>query len=95
VKEAWKASLTGQSHAKLMPYGITYDTTVTTDGVLAEVGAEADSGYQAGVVLLEEYGVGSKNTARREFGQKAVEANAADLEEGVSRAIAQALGSIG
>lgn len=96
VRDEWRESLGGTSHAKLSPSSITYDTRPRANGdVAVEIGAVKYAGRQGGVALLREYGVSSQHTAREEFGLHALQNNVDDLVQGINIAIGDTIRQVG
>jgi hypothetical protein len=95
VKQDWRARLSGNEYAPLVPYSITYDTTELSQGITAEIGAEKGTGKQGGVALLLEYGAPRRGLSARGYGLKSLQDNLDDLEKGAGKAIDDGLRAVG
>ena len=92
VRQTWREDASGMRHAPAYPRSITYDVkTFQGFGVSiieAEVGPDKSLPQGALGNLLE---FGSVNNAPQGHGQKALEANQEDFEQGLDEAVADSL----
>lgn len=88
VRDDARSRIAGHRYLPAYPYSITYDTTVTADGVDGEVGPDK-SKAQGPLGNIVEFGT-SKNAPIPHLGP-ALDDNADDLVAGVEIAVQQAL----
>lgn len=97
VRDEWRKNATGMAHAPAFPYSITYDiegsgNRATGSRLEAEIGPDKDR-PQGALGNLIEYG--SVNNPPQGLGHGALQANEADFERGIDRAIDDALKGLG
>lgn len=97
VRDEWRKNAMGMSHAPAFPYSITYDVegsgnSGTGSQLRAEIGP--DKGRAQGALgNLIEYG--SVNNSPQGLGHGALQANEADFERGIDKALEDALKAVG
>jgi hypothetical protein len=97
IKDAWRDNATGMAHAPAFPHSITYDiegsgNSGTGSRLEAEIGPDKDRAQGALGNLIE---YGSIHNSPQGLGHGALQANEADFEKGIDRAIDDALKSAG
>lgn len=103
VRDAARKNATGMAHAPAFPYSISYDFAGSQGGVFAavaggrgdlevEIGPDKDRAQGALGNLIE---YGSVNNAPQGIMHGALQANEADFERGIDRAIDDALKAAG
>lgn len=88
VRDTARKNATGMAHATAFPYSITYDVGATG----AEIGPDKDR-PQGALGNLIEYG--SVNNPPQGIMHGALQANEADFERGIDRAVEDALKRVG
>jgi hypothetical protein len=89
IKNDWRQRWSGLSHARLLPYAVTYDTTEGPWGAEAEIGPDKDKPQGALGNLIE---FGSTNNAPIPGGAPALDAEEPKFLDAMGVAAEKALG---
>lgn len=96
VKDDWKKNATGASHLFPAPPSVTYDMKggegIRGGSVEAEVGPEKGRKQSRFLGIVED---GAPTTPPKKYGQRALDSNVEDFEQGIQRAIDDGLKAAG